>query len=427
MTTVDAGWVSCDVAIVGGGLVGASLALALASLPLTVVVIEAVPPEDPTQPSFDAKTTALSNGSARILAGLGVWDEIARDATAIRQIHVSDRGHFGSALIDAKEQGLAALGFVAENRRIGAALWRRLQGMPRLQVRSPATVSAVTSHPEYVSLTLQEAKGVSQVRARLVVAADGAQSLVRQASGVEATRVDYQQTAVIAKVLPERRQDAIAYERFTAEGPIAMLPAPEGRVVVVWTLTPEAAARVMALPDAVFLASLQTAFGWRLGRLVSVAERHAYPLALTQASASSAARVAIIGNAAQGLHPIAGQGFNLGLRDAATLADVLADACLEASTETVDAGSEALLQRFAAWRTRDRRLLIGFTDGLVRLFASPFAPIRALRALGLVLFDLSPIAKSALSKLSSGFAGRLPRLARGVALTRPPDQKASVP
>lgn len=425
MTEAPSEAVRCDVAIVGGGLVGASLALALAHLPLEVMVIEAVPPLDPKQPSFDAKTTALSNGTARIFAGLGLWDEIAREATPIRQIHVSDRGHFGSALIDAKEQGLSALGYVAENRRIGAALWRRLSGVARLQVRSPATVSAVEAHPDYVVLTVQESTCVTRVCARLVVAADGAQSLVRQASGVAATRVDYQQTAVIARVMPERWQDAIAYERFTPDGPIAILPAPEGRVVVVWTLAPLVAERVMALPDATFLSELQDAFGWRLGRFVSVAERHSYPLALTQASASIAPRVAIIGNAAQGLHPIAGQGFNLGLRDAATLAEVLADACgVEA---TVDVGSEEVLQRFTAWRERDRRLLIGFTDGLVRVFASPFAPIRALRSLGLVLFDLSPTAKSALSKLSAGFAGRLPRLARGLALTRDAHAKVSAP
>jgi 2-octaprenyl-6-methoxyphenol hydroxylase len=419
--------VVCDVAIVGGGLVGASLALALAKLPLTVMVIEALPPEDPKQPSFDAKTTALSNGTARILTGLGVWDDIARDATPIRQIHVSDRGHFGSALIDAKEQGLSALGYVAENRRIGAALWRRLSGASRLQVRSPATVAEVATLSEHVMLTVQQAEGVTQVGARLVVAADGAQSLVRQASGVAATRVDYQQTAVIAKVLPERWQDAIAYERFTADGPIAILPAPEGRVVVVWTMAPAEAARVVALADADFLTELQSAFGWRLGRFVSVADRQCYPLALTQSAASSAPRVAMIGNAAQGLHPIAGQGFNLGLRDAATLAEVLADACGVAGSAPVDVGSEAVLSRFAEWRERDRRLLIGFTDGLVRVFASPFAPIRALRGLGLVLFDLSPTAKSALSKLSAGFAGRLPRLLRGLALTRDTNDRVSAP
>jgi len=401
----------CDVAIVGGGMVGASLALALAALPLEVVVIEAVEPEDGAQPSFDARTIALSNGTRRIFAGLGVWDEIAREATAIRRIHVSDRGRFGSALIDAAEQGVAALGYVAENRVIGRALWRRLRAAPRTRLVAPARVTAVAPGSERVALTVAGPGGSRTLAARLAIAADGAGSLVRQAAGVGAERWDYGQTALISLVTPQRYHDHVAYERFTPAGPLAVLPGPDGKVVVVWTLAPAEAGRVAALDDARFLAELQERFGWRLGRLLAVGPRHAYPLALTQAAAERAARTAIIGNAAQGLHPIAGQGFNLGLRDAATLAEVLAEAGPGA-----DPGADAVLERYARWRRTDRHALIAFTDGLVRLFASPFGPVRAARSLGLVLFDLSPTAKSALSKLSLGFAGRLPRLARGLPL-----------
>jgi 2-octaprenyl-6-methoxyphenol hydroxylase len=270
-----------------------------------------------------------------------------------------------------------------------------------------------------ITLGIESTAGASTLSARLVVAADGTGSLVRRESGVGVARWDYGQTAVITQVTPERLHDGVAYERFTQNGPIAILPAPEGRVGVVWTLEPADAERVMALPDAAFLDELQRAFGWRLGRFVRVGERHAYPLALTRAEAAEAPRVAIIGNAAQGLHPIAGQGFNLGLRDAATLAEVIADSLDAAShpeAPEADPGRAALLASYADWRRHDRRALIAFTDGLVRLFASPFAPVRALRGLGLVLFDLSPTAKSALSRLSLGFAPRLPRLARGLAL-----------
>ena len=407
-----AGDLACDVAIVGGGMVGASLALALTALPLKVVVIEAVEPEDGSQPSFDARTIALSNGTRRIFSGLGVWDEIQREATPIRRIHVSDRGRFGSALIDAAEQGVPALGYVAENRTIGRALWRRLRAAPDLCLHAPARVTAVVPGPEHVALATEGRDGARRVAARLVVAADGAGSLVRRAAGVDAERWDYGQTAVISLVTSARFHEHVAYERFTPAGPIAALPGPDGRVVVVWTLAPAEAERVAALPDAAFLAELQGAFGWRLGRLAAVGPRHAYPLALTRAAAESAPRTAIIGNAAQGLHPIAGQGFNLGLRDAATLAEVLAEG-------GADPGAPAVLARFAEWRHTDRKALIAFTDGLVRLFASPFAPVRAARGLGLVLFDLSPTAKSALSKLSLGFAGRLPRLARGLPLAAP--------
>jgi 2-octaprenyl-6-methoxyphenol hydroxylase len=406
---MDTAGLDCDIAIVGGGMVGASLALALSALPLQVVVIEATPPEDDAQPSFDTRTTALSNGTRRVFEGLGVWDEIVREATPIRRIHVSDRGRFGSAVIDAAEQDVAALGYVVENRVVGRALWRRLRLSPRTRLVSPATVTAAVGGPAGVQLALDGATSGS-LAARLVVAADGAASLVRSAAGVGAERWDYGQTAVICQVTPERFHGHVAYERFTPTGPIAVLPAPDGRVGLVWTLAPDEATRVMALSDDAFLAELQQCFGWRLGRLKAVARRVAYPLALTRAEAAHAPRTAIIGAAAQGLHPIAGQGFNLGLRDAATLAEVLADATSE------DPGSEAVLARYAEWRSTDRRALIAFTDGLVRLFGSPLRPVQIARNVGLVLFDLSPSAKSAMSKLSLGFAGRLPRLARGLPL-----------
>ena len=406
------GELACDVAIVGGGMVGASLALALSALPLKVVVVEAVEPEDGSQPSFDARTIALSNGTRRIFAGLGVWDEIQREATAIRRIHVSDRGHFGSALIDAAEQGVPALGYVAENRTIGRALWRRLRVASGITLVAPARVTDVVPGALHVALGTEGRDGARRIVARLAVAADGAGSLVRRAAGVGAERWDYGQTAVISLVTSARFHEHVAYERFTPTGPIAALPGPDGRVVVVWTLAPAEAERIGALSDEAFLAELQACFGWRLGRFTAVGPRHAYPLALTQAASESAPRTAIIGNAAQGLHPIAGQGFNLGLRDAATLAEVLAEA-------GADPGGPEVLARFAEWRHTDRKALIAFTDGLVRLFASPFAPVRVARGLGLVLFDLSPTAKTALSKLSLGFAGRLPRLARGLPLAVP--------
>ena len=405
---------TCDVAIVGGGMVGASLALALAALPLQVVVIEATPPEDDGQPSFDTRTTALSNGTRRVFEGLGVWDEICREATPIRRIHVSDRGRFGSAVIDAAEQGIAALGYVVENRVIGRALWRRLRLSERTRILSPASVTAATAGAASVRL---EVGAAAALEAQLVVAADGAGSLVRAAAGVGAERWDYGQTAVICQVTPERFHEHVAYERFTPAGPIAMLPAPDGRVGVVWTLAPDEAARVLALPAEAFLSELQQCFGWRLGALRAVAARVAYPLALTRAAAEQAPRTAIIGAAAQGLHPIAGQGFNLGLRDAATLAEVLADAAGE------DAGAAQLLDRYAQWRHSDRRALIAFTDGLVRLFGSPLKSVQLARNLGLVLFDLSPPAKSALSRLSLGFAGRQPRLARGLPLLEAADPR----
>ena len=415
-------------------MVGASLALALGGLALEVVVIEAVPPDAAGQTSFDARTTALSNGTRRIFGGLRLWDELAREATPIRRIHVSERGRFGVTRLDAAEQGVPALGYVLENRVLGAALWRRLEALPRTRLWTPAEVGALTVEADHAALSVRLQGGEEVLlHARLVVAADGAGSLVRREAGVAAERWDYEQTAIIANVIPERFHEHVAYERFTPTGPLALLPIADGRCVLVWTLAPGAAARALTLDEATFLAELQQCFGWRLGRITKVGTRHAYPLALTRAETQSAARVAIIGNAAQGLHPIAGQGFNLGLRDAATLAEVIAeeigghaadDAAAAGAGEgagrgAADPGSEAVLKRYADWRRADRHALIAFTDGLVRLFGSPFAPVRAARGLGLVLFDLSATAKTALSRLSLGFAGRLPRLARGLPLVAP--------
>lgn len=399
-----------DVAIVGGGLVGASLALMLAQLKLSTVLIEAVPLNVAGQPSFDERTTALSNGSRRIFEALGVWSLLSNSATAIRRIHISDQGRFGFARIAAEEQGLKALGYVAINRLMGEALWTRLQA-DKMRIIAPARVTGVEMRTHACALQLDD----REIMARLVVAADGAQSLVRSAAGIESTRKEYGQCAIIANAVTQRFHEHVAYERFTPHGPIAILPLTDGRVGLVWTVAGDAAAEVMRLDDAAFLARLQREFGFRLGRFLRVGERHAYPLSLTRSLDHIAPRLAVIGNAAQGLHPVAGQGLNLGLRDAASLAEVLADSLAEAS-ETFDPGAEGVLKRYRDWRRQDSSRIIAFTDALVHGFTQPFTPVKLALDLGLLAFDLLPAAKDALSQLSLGAAGRIPRLARGAPL-----------
>lgn len=404
----------CDIAIVGGGMVGLSLAAALRDLPLDVVVIEPVPAGSDTQPSFDDRTTALSNGSRRILEGIGVWPRVAAEATPIKRIHVSDRGRFAMARLSADEQGVPALGHTLTNRVLGVALAAVCRDAKRLEILCPASVTGVEPGAECVRLVVDGAwQGV--IEARLVVAADGAKSAVRTAFGVESTVWDYDQHAVIANIAVEKFHDFVAYERFTEQGPIAVLPLGDGRCTIVWTLAPEAAKAVMALDEHGFLLALQERFGYRLGRFTRVGRRRAYPLSLTRSSRQVVARAAIIGNAAQGLHPIAGQGFNLGLRDVATLAEVIADDLVERGTQA-DPGAAAVLERYAEWRRADRRTVIAFTDGLVRLFGNPLAPVRAARGASLLLFDLLTPAKQAFARVTMGLAGKLPRLARGVPL-----------
>lgn len=399
-----------DVAIVGGGMVGASLAVTLRPLGLRVALIESVPLQSDAQPSFDERTTALSNGSRRIFSGLGVWESIAAEAAPIRRIHVSDQGRFGFARIDARDEGVAALGFVVANRVLGAALWERLEHQPGLEVFCPAQVDEVAAETDRVDLRLTRGDGsVCELTTRLLVAADGAQSSMRSILGIAATTWDYEQSAIVTNVGTRKFHDHVAYERFTPTGPLAILPLADGRCTVVWTLAPDVAESTMQLTNDEFLAALQERFGFRLGRFTRVGRRHSYPLALTRAEERVGTRVVIIGNAAQGLHPIAGQGFNLGLRDVATLAEVISE-----STATL--GEESMLARYDEWRRTDRRSVIAFTDGLIRLFNNPLGSIRAARDLGLLLFDVLPPAKSALSALSLGVTGRLPRLARGMPL-----------
>ena len=400
----------CDVAIAGGGMVGLSLAAALAELPLDVAVIEPVLPASATQPSFDSRTTALSNGSRRVLEGIGAWAGIANQATPIRRIHVSERGSFGTAVLTAEEQGVAALGHTIENRLLGRALHERVAASPRIRVIH-AGVAAIQPGADAIRLTTDAGE---RGDARLLVAADGAQSAVRAALGIEASVTDYGQHAIIAHVDTARFHDYTAYERFMPAGPLAVLPIGEGRSSVVWTLAPAAARRALGLDDPTFLAELQAAFGLRLGRFTRVGKRQSYPLALTESERLTAPRAVILGNAAQALHPVAGQGFNLALRDLAMLAELLAEA------GDGDPGAAALIERYAAWRAPDRRAVIRFTDALVRGFGLPFAPVRHARGQGLVLFDLLRPVKHEFARRTMGLAGRQPRLVRGLPLAGGP-------
>jgi 2-octaprenyl-6-methoxyphenol hydroxylase len=402
-----------DVAIVGGGMVGASLALALKDTALKVALIEAVAPESAAQPSFDDRTTALGNGARRILETLGVWPRIAAQAAAIRGIHISDAGRFGFARLEASQHQLAAFGYTVSNRHIGAVLWQSLRAQQRLSLLCPARTLEARLAKDDAWLRIADVAGVeTELHAALVVAADGAHSLIKQAAGIASSEDDYRQVAVVANIRTDAPAGGIAYERFADTGPMALLPLAGGGYTVVWTLEPDRAAEQQACEPALFCEQLQRAFGWRVGRIREVGRRSGYPLALVRALEPTATRVALIGNASQALHPIAAQGFNLGLRDAAVLAELIAAAA--------DPGAPAVLAEFAARRADDRRGMIGFTDNLVKLFGDRRAGMIAARNLGLLLFDLSAPAKRALARVSFGFGNALPRLSRGLPLSKGP-------
>ncbi len=408
-----------DLLIAGGGMVGTSLALAVAPLGLSIAVVEPVVRGAPAQPSFDDRSTALSRSTQRMFETLGLWPAIAREAARITRIHVSDRGRVGFSRIDAAEQRVEALGYVVVNRVLGRVLDTALAETPEVTALCPARVAAVAADATAAVITIEGADGrTTDVSCRLLVAADGAGSAVRDMLGIGARRTEYGQTAVTGNLLTEKPIGECAYERFTEAGPLALLPLTEGRAAFVWTLAHVDAERVAALSDAAFLEELQAAFGYRLGTFSKVGIRAAYPLALTRAAQITAPRAVLVGNAAHGLHPVAAQGFNLGLRDVAALADCIADEIVAAREggRVADLGAPAVLDRYADWRRSDQRKLVRFTDGLVRLFGRSNPAARILRDAGMLAFDLVPGVRRQFAKHTMGLAGRLPRLSRGVPL-----------
>lgn len=397
-----------DIVVAGGGMVGGALAVALSALPFRTLVVEATPPGEAAQPSYDERATAVSESSRRILEGIGCWAGLAGHAAPIREIHVSERGAFGATRLRASEQGLQSFGHVVENRALGTAVWDRIRDAGNLAAWSPARVLGLVQESGHVDVAIERDGRTVKVRARLVVAADGASSPAREMAGIGHDVHDYGQVAVIANVTPANDHGGTAFERFTASGPLAVLPLTQGRASIVWTLPPDRARDILALEDAAFLAALQAAFGYRLGLFRRAGARTAYPLTLVQAHTWHAGRVALAGNAAHGIHPVAGQGFNLGLRDAAALAELVAGLATGG-----DPGSAELLDNYAEWRDADRARTVRDTDGLVQLFTSEFGLLRAGRRLGLVGLDLFPPARAAVARRGMGLAGRLPRLALG--------------
>ena len=399
-----------DILIVGGGMVGAGLVQALSGQGLRIAMVESVRFDVRNEPGYDDRAIAVAQGTRRILDGLQCWEQIAADATPIHQIHVSDRGHFGFTRMTREEEGLPALGYVVPARVIGQVLGDAIAQDGDVDMYCPASVRGIEVDDRHAIVGIEQDGVTNTVSAQLVVAADGADSLVREQFGIEVMTSDYGQTAVITNVTPQLPHNNIAYERFTGTGPLALLPMSDQRCAVVWTLAPAQADEIMSLADDEFLARLQACFGSRLGRLQRVGRRQAWPLRLVKAKVSIHERLALVGNASHTLHPIAGQGFNLGARDIAVLAEVIVDA-LRGGEDPGDAG---VLQRYAAWREADHRRVTAFTDGLARLFTVPaLAPIRGA---GMLVLDLLPPAKRLLTRMTMGRGGRVPRLARGLPL-----------
>ncbi|ENB4190254.1 2-octaprenyl-6-methoxyphenyl hydroxylase [Stenotrophomonas maltophilia] len=396
-----------DVLIVGGGLVGASLAIALDRLGRDVGLLEASPAGE-LPAVFDQRNLSFAAATVNALTALGVTQKLAMAPGPIRRIHVSRAGDFGRVQLEAADYDRPWFGQVVVARDFGQALEARLQELPRLRRYRPMRFLGLGEVVDgYRQVRVADEAGERVLLARLVVGADGTTSGVRGALGIEVDRHDFQQTLFVARVRSQRAPDGTAWERFTDTGPTALLPRGDRHFGTVHGVARDQADAVMALDDAAWLQRLQNAIGWRAGRLLESGPRSAYPLIQVLARALAGERTVLLGNAAQTIHPLGAQGFNLGLRDALTLAELLEDA-------HEDAGSDALLQAYVARREEDRRQTVAFSGGLARLTSNPAPLMRPLRSLGLVAAQRASV-QSMLVGGAMGFRGEVPRLCRGEA------------
>ncbi|MCJ8297946.1 MAG: 2-octaprenyl-6-methoxyphenyl hydroxylase [Pseudomonadales bacterium] len=405
-----------DIVIMGAGMVGASLAAALlqhaSALHLNIALIEPNPLDGQLdthsyQPSFDGRVTALAYGSAQIYQQLQLWDKLQAQVQPIAHIHISERGHFGAARLHAEQEKVPALGYVVENKWLGQVLYQHLQehaNAANLDFCTGATVTQVERLDGKMQLQIETGDQPLQLTTDLLVMADGGRSALRDKMGISYTEEVYQQQALVCNVGIDRAHNNIAYERFTDTGPMALLPLlrqnKQHRCGLIWTVPEQQGDELLALSDREFISALQRRFGFRAGRFTHVGERFSYPLKLQRAQEQVRAGVAILGNAAHTLHPIAGQGFNLALRGVAALAEHL----LGAARNGQSLGDYEMLYQYQQSRLADQRATINFSDKSMRLFAID-NPLLALgRDAGLQLLDICPAAKTLFSRSAMGLA-----------------------
>lgn len=440
-----------DIIIIGAGLAGSAFAALFAHTDMRIALIEKTTEPNNTQSKqksskplptntsagqaasveydtrYDIRTVALSFGSRLIFENAGLWSALAQKATAIKNIHISDRGHLGLTRLCAREQVVPALGYVIANKDLGQILHQKIQDSPNIKIISPAELVKFESNQSDVDVTIKTLQNgrdtITELNASLLVAADGFASTARVLAGIKVKEYDYQQSAIVCNVVTEKPHLNHAYERFTASGPLAFLPfsykeslladeqneelikLQKNCFSVVWTMSSSQCKQAIQLSDQQVLAQLQDLFGWRQGKLLKLGSRQLYPLRLVKSDKNIAARFALLGNASHTLHPVAGQGFNLGLRDNAELAQLI----IQTRLQGLDIGSNKLLNEYQHNRAKDQNEIIRITDGLARIFTSQFFLIRHLRNVGLNSMDLLPFIKSGLARRLMGINTRLPR------------------
>jgi len=394
-----------DVLIVGGGLVGAALVVALAQAGLEVIVVDRVDQRGQLDAGFDGRASAIAQAPKRMLDHLGIWEHLA-EATPILDIRVADGASKLFLHYDYTEIGEAPLGYMVENRHMRSALFQTLRQLPGVTYIAPAEITGVERASDGARLTLKDG---SVLEAPLVIGADGRKSYLRGQTDIALTRWSYKQTAIVCTIAHEKPHNNVAHEHFLPSGPFAILPISGNRSSIVWTERESLVPDIMELDDAAFLESLGQRFGDFLGELSLAGPRWTYPLDLQFAHRCIDKRLALVGDAAHGMHPIAGQGLNLGLRDVAAIAEVV----IEAHRLGLDIGASHILERYDRWRRFDAMLMLSLTDGINRLFSNDIAPVRLARDLGLAFVNRSGPLKRFFMRHAMGEAGRMPKLLKG--------------
>ena len=409
-----------DVVIAGGGLVGASLAVALAATGKSILVVEPAAVDSASQPSYDERTVALTYSSRNIFTAIGLWSQIElAGAEPIRDIHISNKGHFGQAHLSAQHAGTPALGYVVPTRVIGHCLWEKIEQSENISTCCPATVETLLPGDDHCRVVVNNGKTSTSLESKLVVLADGGRSSLNQQVGLHRESHGYDHSAILCIVSVDRPHRGRAYERFTDQGPLALLPLGKpdqengesmDRYAVVWTTGDEQLPARMELDDPGFISTLQLEFGDRAGNFSRPSARKAYPLNKSSLDNPVTGRVVAIGNAAHTVHPVAGQGFNLGLRDVAWLAEIIHDCPPQ------DIGAAAMMNRYTAARCDDTRMVEYFTHSLIEIFANQHQPLSLARNIGLKAIEYCPPAKRFLLKRTMGLASVGSRLALGLPL-----------
>ena len=393
-----------DLAIVGAGIIGLTLACALKDSGLSIVLIEAKPY---SVAAMKGQAYAVHMSSKRIFTGIGVWDKILPQIETFRQVCLSDANYPGVVEFQPADLGTDVLGYVAEHQALLTPLQEFMQNCPNVKYLCPAEVVQTQYQPDGVEISLK-AEGDRTIRTKLLVAADGARSPIRQSAGITTRGWQYWQSCIVAFVKPEKPHNNVAYERFWSSGPFAILPLPGNRCRIVWTAPHEEAKALVALDDEQFLTELRRRYGDRMGKLELDGDRFVFPVQLMQSDRYVLPRLALVGDAAHCCHPVGGQGLNMGIRDAAALAQVVQSAYNQGE----DVGNLQVLKRYERWRKQENLTILGFTDLLDRMFSNNFLPVVIVRRLGLLMLkQIHPIKKYAL-QLMTGLRGRLPELAQ---------------